>query len=179
MGREGGKRPVQVLRNWGLLSGATEKPYLVEEAVSYNELDYVSVSSVPSVGVCCRAGLPEPLTLRAAEQGLSPVTASGVGHQLICEQLLYMILRIRTKLKDATSSAVFLTTLPNSCQGPRPLELYLVATPGWASSLPSGPQSGHGCLFCQAAAKPRVHVKVWFLAGGPGPADSEAGVHQP
>ncbi|XP_012577537.1 PREDICTED: pleckstrin homology domain-containing family M member 2 [Condylura cristata] len=27
----------------GVLSGATEKPYLVEEAVSYNELDYVSV----------------------------------------------------------------------------------------------------------------------------------------
>lgn len=27
-----------------LRKGATEKPYLVEEAVSYNELDYVSVS---------------------------------------------------------------------------------------------------------------------------------------
>lgn len=112
MGREGRKRPVQVLSYWGLRSGATEKPYLVEEAVSYNELDYVSVSSVPAVGVCYRAGLPEPLTLRAAEQGLSPVTASGVGHQLIHEQLLYMILRIRAKLEDAALSAVFLTAPP-------------------------------------------------------------------
>lgn len=26
--------------------GAAEKPYMVEEAVSYNELDYISVSAV-------------------------------------------------------------------------------------------------------------------------------------
>ena len=30
-----------------------------------------------------------------------------------------------------------------------------------------------------AAAKLRVHVRVWFPAGGPRPADGEAGVHQP
>lgn len=41
-GRE--KRPPQVLDIGSPLAGATEKPYLVEEAVSYNELDYVSVS---------------------------------------------------------------------------------------------------------------------------------------
>lgn len=93
------------------LSGATEKPYLVEEAVSYNELDYVSVSSGSTVGVCCRAGLLGPLTLRAAERGLSPATAPGIGHPLISETLLYMMLRIRIELED-TSSAVFLTTTP-------------------------------------------------------------------
>lgn len=43
-GRAREKRPPQVLDIGSPLSGATEKPYLVEEAVSYNELDYVSVS---------------------------------------------------------------------------------------------------------------------------------------
>lgn len=51
----------------GSLSGATEKPYLVEEAISYNELDYVSVSSALQ-RVCCEGpalrqrgrSLPQP-----------------------------------------------------------------------------------------------------------------------
>lgn len=39
-------------------SGAAEKPYSVEEAVSYNELDYISVSKQPEAKMisltCCR-----------------------------------------------------------------------------------------------------------------------------
>lgn len=99
MGPGEGKEAVEGNKALGSpLSGAAEKPYLVEEAVSYNELDYVSVSSGSAVGVCCRAGLLGPLTLRAAERGLSPATAPGVGHPVISEKLLYMMLRIRIKL---------------------------------------------------------------------------------
>lgn len=74
-------------RHWCLLSGAAEKPYLVEEAVSYNELDYVSVSPGSALGVCYRAGQP---ALKATEQPLgwassslraSPVPEAGGNNQ--------------------------------------------------------------------------------------------------
>lgn len=51
-GAGGGEEASQGNRHFrSPLSGATEKPYLVEEAVSYNELDYVSVSPASAVGV--------------------------------------------------------------------------------------------------------------------------------
>lgn len=55
----------------------------------------------------------------------------------------------------------------------------LVVTSECAASLPSPPSIWPRLPLLAAAAKPRVHVRVWFLAGGPRPADSEAGVHQP
>lgn len=56
-------------KHWHVLSGATEKPYLVEEAVSYNELDYVSVSP-GSAAVCCRPSHTQSRARPASAPGL-------------------------------------------------------------------------------------------------------------
>lgn len=52
----GGREAAVGSKHGHFLSGATEKPYLVEEAVSYNELDYVSVSPGFAAAACCRPG---------------------------------------------------------------------------------------------------------------------------
>lgn len=68
------------------LSGAAEKPYLVEEAVSYNELDYVSVSAGSAVGTYPRPGL---LGLPPACPRLGP-TAPGLGPQLLSQSSVHV-----------------------------------------------------------------------------------------
>ena len=81
--------------------------------------------------------------------------------------------------------------LPPRCGGRNQAQgsLFLLCTAGHPFPLHGDPSL---CFFppqpalylamaapLAAAAKLRVHVRVWFPAGGPRPADGEAGVHQP
>lgn len=76
MGQQGERDPCGSQALGSSLSGAAEKPYLVEEAVSYNELDYVSVSAGSAVGIHRGTGLlghpPAELQSEACPRRASP-----------------------------------------------------------------------------------------------------------